>query len=223
MSSIFKINSRFSALVEDVKNDNNPSTSNKGGYEKSSNNSFSFKRNDRHMGDDKLVNSFNETKRKHELDRKNKEIAEALSDKNFPVLGVINRPTLDVNESKVASFVDKLNVQNIKNCVDSCEDYIQPGYVVITKDKYGEKLRFSCEEENNPNKVLDSLVNLYELRNEKYIELWGEDVYEKVFKFPNYDYDYFDRLDHQYEEELERELEKRRELESYSYVSSDEY
>jgi hypothetical protein len=237
MSSIFKINTRFSVLVEDVKNDNNPTTSTKGGYEKSSNNnpqvnSFSFKRNDRQRGDDKLINSFNETKRKHELDRKNKEITEALSDKNFPVLGIINRTTLDVTENKalVTSFLDKINV-NIKNSVEPCEEYIQPGYIVITRDKitnnvitkYGEQLRFSCEEDNNPNKVLDSLVNLYEIRKDKYIELWGDYEYEKVFKFPNYDYEYFNRLDQEYLEEMERQLNRRREFEDISYVSSDEY
>jgi hypothetical protein len=236
MSRIFNTNTRFSALVEDTKNDNNPTTFNKGGYEKSSNNNQqfnSFKRNDRQRGDDKLINSFNETKRKHELDRKNKEIAEALSDKNFPVLVAIDMPRLDVTENKtlVTSFLDKINVQTIKNSAEPCEDYILPGYIVITRDKitnnviykYGEQLRFTREEDDNPNKVLDSLVNLYEIRRDKYIELWGEDMYEKVFNFPNYDYDYFDRLDQEYMEEMERQLNRRREFEDIGYVSSDEY
>ena len=218
MSSIFKTNTRFSVLVEDVKNDvNNLTTPNKERYDKLSNNdtqmnSFSFKRNDRQRGDDKLTNSFNETKRKHEIDRKNKETAEALSDKNFPGLCAVIKPALHVNETAAPSFLDKINVKNIKNIVEKCEDYIQPGYVVITRDKitnnviskYGERLRFNCVEYHNPNKVLDALVNLYELRYDKYIDLWGEDEYEKVFKFPNYYYDYFDRLDRKYIEEIER-------------------
>jgi len=33
-----------------------------------------------------------------------------------------------------------------------------------------------------------------------YIELYGEDNYNFVFKFPNYDYEYFDKLDLEYEE-----------------------
>ena len=238
MSSIFKINTRFSVLVEDVKNDNNPTTSTKGGYEKAPNNnppvnSFSFKRNDRPRGDDKLINSFNESKRKHELDRKNKETEEALSEKNFPVLSVINMPTLDVTENKalITSFLDKINVKNSKNIVETCEEYIQPGYIVITRDKitnnvitkYGEQLWFSCEEDYDPYKVLDALVNLYEIRKDKYIELWGEYEYEKVFKFPRYDYDYFDRLDQEYAEYAE-EMESQQENEYISsYISSNEY
>ena len=53
--------------------------------------------------------------------------------------------------------------------------------------------------------------------------MWGEFEYTKVFKFPNYDYDYFDRLDQQYEEELNRQFERQREIEGLSYISSDEY
>jgi hypothetical protein len=48
------------------------------------------------------------------------------------------------------------------------------------------------------------LIFLYEKRTEDYINLWGEYEYDKVFLFPNYDYNYFDRLDWE-----EREKEKK--------------
>jgi hypothetical protein len=33
--------------------------------------------------------------------------------------------------------------------------------------------------------------------------MWGEEEYEQMFRFPNYDYEFFDKLDEQYEEEME--------------------
>ena len=40
-----------------------------------------------------------------------------------------------------------------------------------------------------------------------------------MFRFPNYDYDYFERLDQEYEEELEQ----LREYELLKYYSEDDY
>jgi hypothetical protein len=60
--------------------------------------------------------------------------------------------------------------------------------------------------------VLNGLVNLHERRTNNYINNWGYDEWEKIFRFPNYDYYYFDRLDELYQEELEKELEKEEEF-----------
>ena len=30
--------------------------------------------------------------------------------------------------------------------------------------------------------------------------MWGYDTWEKMYRFPNYDYEYFDKLDELYEE-----------------------
>jgi hypothetical protein len=54
----------------------------------------------------------------------------------------------------------------------------------------------------NPNHVLNALVHLHEKRTNDYIEMWGYDEWEKEFLFPNYDYNYFDKLDKIYEEEM---------------------
>ena len=116
----------------------------------------------------------------------------------------------------------------VEDVVETVEEYISPGYVVISKDITTNKCIFKFGEQILPlyyeqNRYSDNIFELYEKRTNRYIEMWGEFEYTKVFKFPNYDYDYFDRLDQQYEEEVERQLEKRRETENLSYISSDEY
>jgi hypothetical protein len=51
--------------------------------------------------------------------------------------------------------------------------------------------------------ALDALVSLHEKRTETYIENLGYDAWETTFRCPNYDYDYFDRLDQEYAEYAE--------------------
>lgn len=71
-----------------------------------------------------------------------------------------------------------------------------------------------CEiqtKEDNLNEYLyfiDCMVNLYEHQKLEKIEILGEENYEQIYKFPNYDYEYFDKLDEKYEDELEAEMAK---------------
>ena len=255
-SNIFKINSRFAALVEDTnvnkKSDvsNKPNIPNKSDIpnkresERSTDTQFNnFKRDDRPRYEDRprydeRRNNFfdpkkeserrlreEQKKKEDEIEKKRKEREEALSDSNFPELNVIKVHV--VKEKKGKSFSDKVKEEQKVEIIETpVEEYIQPGYVVISRDKntnkiiykYGEQMENSYEEDYSPNKVFECLVELYEKRKENYIELWGEDEYEKQFRFQNYDYDYFDRLDQEYEDELERQ----RELEIQMYTSSDE-
>ena len=244
MSQIFKTNSRFDALIADVDIDNKPTVSNRTEPEKNTDARFnSFKRDDRPRYEDRRNNFYDtkkdaerkskeDQKRKEmEIERKTKETEEALSANNFPDMGFTNK-VKNMKESNVSSFADKIKEQMIKNVVEdvveTVEEYISPGYVVISKDittnkcifKFGEQILPLYYEEN---RYSDNIFELYEKRTNTYIEMWGEFEYTKVFKFPNYDYDYFDRLDQQYEEEVERQFEKRRELDNLSYISSDEY
>ena len=240
MSHIFKTNSRFDALIADVYMNNKSKDSNKIEPEKRIDTQFNnFKRDDRPRYEDRR-NTFYDTKKEAErklqeaqkrkeaeIERKAKEVEEVLSDKNFPDLCFTKGAEI-VKEGIVLSFVDKIKEQPVKNVVETVEEYIYPGYVVITKDittnksiyKFGEQLSPFYDKDR---KCSDNIFELYEKRTNKYIEQWGEFEYSKVFKFPNYDYDYFDRLDQQYEEEVERQFEKRRELDNLSYISSDEY
>ena len=246
MSKIFKTNSRFDALIADVDIDNKPNGSNnRTEPEKNTDTRFNnFKRDDRPRYEDRRNNFYDtkkdterkakdDQKRKEmEIERKTKETEEALSANNFPEMGFTNKAQT-VKECKVSSFADKIKEQMVKNVVEdvveTVEEYISPGYVVISRDIATNKSIFKFGEQILPlyyektSSCSDNIFELYEKRTNTYIEMWGEFQYTKVFKFPNYDYDYFDRLDLQYEEEVERQLEKRRETENLSYISSDEY
>ena len=76
------------------------------------------------------------------------------------------------------------------------------------------KFESQCEirtKEDNLNDYLyfvDCMVNLYEHQKLEKIEILGEENYEQIYKFPNYDYEYFDKLDEKYEDELEAEIAK---------------
>ena len=53
--------------------------------------------------------------------------------------------------------------------------------------------------------AIDALVNLHHKRTDEYIDLYGYETWEKMFLFQNHDYEYFDKLDEIYYEELEKE------------------
>ena len=68
---------------------------------------------------------------------------------------------------------------------------IQPNYEAIKQ-----KQVFNEAEE-----IVLALSLLHEKRTNEYKELWGEDEWERMFICPNYDYEYFDKLDEAYENE----------------------
>jgi hypothetical protein len=45
--------------------------------------------------------------------------------------------------------------------------------------------------------VLDKLVILHQKRSKEYIDNWGFDEYERMFKCTEYDYNYFNDLDNE--------------------------
>lgn len=54
---------------------------------------------------------------------------------------------------------------------------------------------------NEAEEIINALSLLHEKRTNEYKELWGEDEWERMFICPNYDYEYFDKLDEAYEAE----------------------
>jgi hypothetical protein len=61
---------------------------------------------------------------------------------------------------------------------------------------------------NEGEEIINALSILHEKRTNKYKELWGEIEWEQMFICPNYDYEYFDKLDQAYELEEEKNNEK---------------
>lgn len=52
---------------------------------------------------------------------------------------------------------------------------------------------------NEAEEIINALSLLHEKRTNNYKELWGETEWEQMFICPNYDYEYFDKLDKAYE------------------------
>jgi hypothetical protein len=216
MSNIFKSNNRFSVLNEDF----------------SENTVKNKKRNEiENSKYDKY--SYNNSK-KNELKEKTKIIKEQnLSIENFPML----LPKVNILESQkmnsCMNYLEKMktSVDSEKNdliVLDTEYENLKPGWLLIKRDSSTNKIIHKYKNGNysnekylekdssnelsnnliNNNHIINTLVDLYQKRTEQYIELWGYDEWEKMFRFPNHDYEYFDKLDELLEEEelLEQEI-----------------
>ena len=171
-----------------------------------------------------------EKREQFEKMRKEKE-EKAKEEQNQKKLSADNFPTLHGSNVKITetigkkeSYVEKINKISIKEPSDV--EHIKPGWVEVKRDPenprkliytYGLELEletdnYSHSKESSKKKlepqVLDALVELHNKRTQEYIDMWGYDTWEKLYRFPNYDYHYFDKLDEKYEEELEKELEE---------------
>ena len=161
---------------------------------------------------------------------KEENLTKSMSPKNFPTLTSIPVKEQNIPQKKYISFVEKLSTKNSKK-VEEIEDLefenLKPGWCIIKKDHTtgktimktkGAFIEEKSRQDNSHIEVLNALVELNEKRTAEYIELYGYDIWEKMFRSPTWDYGYFDRLDQEYEEEMERlqEEEDAREKEYFS-------
>ena len=128
-------------------------------------------------------------------------------------------------EKPFISFSEKLKQVDV--IVETKINEIPYGWAVIKRDKITNKstIEYNKEYENDlkraenlekkqwPIKVLGALVDLYERERDTYINKWGYDAYEDKYLDPDYDDEYFDRLDEAYaasesDEEYESEDEE---------------
>ncbi len=141
-----------------------------------------------------------------------------LSLDNFPEL-MVQEPEIN-NDATYISFLDKLNTEKIEKeeelDIDDELDNLEPGWQIIKRDLETGKIVVKSKSSVNPHdennsetelayKVIREISFLHEKRTNEYIDRWGYDEWESTFRFPNYDYEYFDKLDELYQEELEAE------------------
>ena len=235
MSNLFKNTNRFSSLAEDYSSKEKPNDKNKYSnntpntkyYNRDSySNSYSNRRsNERNQ----KTQIFDEEKRKNKqkIDMENN-----LKIENFPEL--MNRDkvnkSVDNSSKESITFLEKLKIQNTpNNNLTNNDDNVEPGWVLLKKEKGTNKtivkygFHKECNSQNFTENVLNSLVEMNEKRKKEYIDLWGEDEYEKMFLFPNYDYDYFNRLDELYEEEMETQYQEELERENMNEYTNNGY
>jgi len=142
------------------------------------------------------------------------EMQKSLASENFPDL-VKNKKTENTQQVLQTGFIEKVKFVKKVTSTNEKVNHIKPGWVEIRQDPITRQLittsnpipgNTSDDDYNDDNEinVLHALVALHEKRTKEYIDLWGYDTWEKMFKFPNYDYDYFNKLDEEYEEEMEK-------------------
>jgi hypothetical protein len=127
----------------------------------------------------------------------------------FPSLSS-TKPAVETSSTKLC-FADKLKKQVVK---EKKVEEVPPGWVSLQQDPTTKKIiwkeglsTYVSDESKEipPIHALHALVDTYYKQIEDYDRLWGEGAYEDFFRFKNYDYDYFDKLDEQWEEELEED------------------
>ena len=194
--------------------------------------------NESNLFSQKVVDKAQQQRKDDELQRSINEIQKTLSIDNFPELIVTNntseKPVIsfaerlkqkqnitEMNvEKPVISFSEKL--KQVDPVIETHSKQIPYGWAVIKRDNVTKKsyIEYNKDYERDikaseqiekkiwPLKVLNALVDLYETERDEYINKWGYDAYEEKYLDPDYDDEYFDRLDQEYISETEEEDEE---------------
>ncbi len=210
MSYIFKTNSRFAALADDIpakkdkKENKKPinETKNEEKFNsfKSDNNSFKndgFR--DRRYYSERDREAEEKSRKEEEEIRKQK----TLTPDNFPDLVSNKKETIAILQEQ--NYLEKLkkvhDVKDENKCIDPDLKILKPGWLLIKKDKLTNKtimkgnvpdikspeiLEEEQDEDETAINVINSLVELHERRTQEYIEFNGYDTWEQMFKFPGW-------------------------------------
>lgn len=155
---------------------------------------------------------------------KERKLLETLHIDNFPTLDSLsNKATYNNKDSRVnitSTFLDTLVIskhnsqdvgselmENTGNSNDKIWQECEPGWTVIRKDKgtsitmktnlIGEEYNSQKERDdhNYSMDILYGLIQLHERRTKIFIEEYGYDTWVNMFRYPNYDYDYIERME----------------------------
>ena len=192
--------------------------------------------NESNLFSQKVVDKAYKERKENELNNINNEIIKTLSMDNFPELKVTNNKSIEnVQKPVIINFSEKL--KPLVNVEEKPEiKQIPYGWAVIKRDKTTNKsvIEYNKDYENDVKKsemskgkkwtmkVLDALVDLYETERDKYINKWGYDAYEEKYLDPDYDDEYFDKLDAEYAREKEKEIYEE-EYEEEDYTEQNKY
>ena len=132
----------------------------------------------------------------------------------FPEL-IPQKPTTQSQPHNM-NFLENVN-WNEENPVEEKQIDLYDGFTILSRDSKKLPLKKKQRRPISPHEIMSKQVELYETWKANYIADYGEDYYEKYYRFDDYDYEYFDKLDDIYEEEMEEieRLEKEKELDQY--------
>ena len=157
------------------------------------------------------------------VERKKIELERSLTDTaSFPELVPQQKPIAQP-EPKKLNFLEKVMLVE-----DDKPIPWDDGLTILGKDE--KELPRKQRRPKSPYEIISKLVELYETWKANYIAEYGEYYYEHYYRFPNYDYEYFDKLDDKYEAELEEleRLEEEKERDQHveyntHYVNKNQY
>jgi hypothetical protein len=232
MNNIFKTNTRFAALAEDIpvfreKNDRKDKPKQiQSNMENRTDNGNSFKSvnsfknqgysNFQGSGYQRLKERYDaEDKAKKEFDKQEQErrIEQSLQIENFPEL-VQPKSNIVINVEQ--NYIEKLKkfdtIQDENANIDPDLRNLKPGWIILKKDALTNKTIVKGKTDiiqNQPiteqqivSNVFHALNEQHERRTQEYIELNGYDIWERLFKSPNwreweaeYEYEYEDDND----------------------------
>jgi hypothetical protein len=144
-------------------------------------------------------------------ERKKLELERSLTDTaSFPELVVSQQKLTTPSETQVPNFLEK-----VKWVEDDKPIPLDDGLTILGADDKEPPRK--QRRPKTPYEIMSKQVELYETWKANYIAQYGEYYYEKHYRFPNYDYEYFDKLDEKYEAELEEleRLEQEKERDQY--------
>jgi hypothetical protein len=217
MSNIFKQNSRFSFLKDEIVHNNEKKEQEKHIVNKSEKeDSFNSFKSNRPLEmrnsifrpyDEKERNRINKERdtllrEKKELERQEKERIQSqlltMNKKNFPDL-VVNVKKDDVTQRQTISYLDKFKKEELKDTENINEDLekLKPGWVLLKRDSVTGRTIIKSHPENNEMQekieeqkivydISNPLAKLYQRRTDEYIEQYGYDEWERMFKFPDW-------------------------------------
>jgi hypothetical protein len=144
-------------------------------------------------------------------ERKKLELERSLTDAaSFPELVACQQKLTTQSETHVPNFLEK-----VKWIEDDKPIPWDDGLTILGADDKNPPRK--QRRPKTPYEIMSKQVELYETWKANYIAQYGEYYYERYYRFPNYDYEYFDKLDEKYEAELEEleRLEQEKERDQY--------
>jgi hypothetical protein len=140
-----------------------------------------------------------------------------------------NKVKTDLNYTDL--FASLSNTEPTKVVVDNNIETLLPGWVSLKKDPTSNKIIWRENKSKNADpvekseneivmEIFDALAELHDRRDNEFIDTWGYEEWERTFRFPNYDYNYFDKLDELAEDDLEAEENNQDELNEMDYNDS---
>jgi hypothetical protein len=212
MNNLFKSNSRFASLMENINDEKNEKNVKK----EETKNKF---KND---NDNNNYNNNNSFKKTWGSQKRNQEIRENEIQKQIDEQKRIEIENADAALS-INNFPDLLQTKNKENNnLKPVLNYIEKAYNNCNKGEikrnevnniknqwWNEKELPVKSEQEIAYDVLNSLCELHEKRTNEYIEKYGYDYWESTFKYNDWleNDRYWNELDDKYEKELEKEEE----------------